>query len=108
MTEPIKFNIVDWREYDEVVIEENEEEEENQNLDDKEYAIELYGRTGKNDPNFPDKTVYLKIKKYYPHFYLRLPDNFTQQKLNSLTDYIVDYLYPKKYKNSMLQFELVK
>jgi DNA polymerase elongation subunit (family B) len=102
----IKFNIIDWRQYD-IENDDSEENENNGKGDNKEYIIELYGRTDLNDPDFPDKTIYLKIKNYHPHFYLRLPDNFNQYKLDNLVEHIKDQLYPKKYEESLIDYELV-
>ena len=98
----IKFNIIDWQQSDIEI----EDDSENKG-DNKEYIIELYGRTNLNDEHFPDKTVYLKVKNYYPHFYLRLPDNFNEYKLKVLVDYVREELYAKKYqvKNTSARFK---
>ena len=67
----IKFNVVDWREYDIETFNEDEEDSDKVILDNKQYIIELYGRTAKDDPEYPDQSVYLKVLDYYPHFYLK-------------------------------------
>jgi DNA polymerase elongation subunit (family B) len=101
----IRFNVIDWREYD---IEITNESDEETILNNKEYIIELYGRTAKDDPEYPDKTVYLKVLQYYPHFYLRLPDRFTEYNLRSLTEHVLENLCPKKYQDSLISYDLVE
>jgi hypothetical protein len=101
----IRFNVIDWRDYD---IEITNESDEETILNNKEYIIELYGRTAKDDPEYPDKTVYLKVLHYYPHFYLRLPDRFTEYNLRSLTEHVLENLCPKKYQDSLISYDLVE
>jgi DNA polymerase elongation subunit (family B) len=102
----LKFNVIDWRDYD--IEMSSDDSEEKEQLDDKVYIIELYGRTAIDDPEYPDQSVYLKVLNYYPHFYLRLPDRFTEMNLRTLTEHILEYLYPKKYQDSLLNYELVE
>ena len=69
--ETINFNILDWS----TCHEENEEEK-------KEFVIRVFGRTDTN------KTIFVKIKKFTPYFYVEIPDFFTKQHI----EYFIKYL----------------
>lgn len=65
----IKFNILDWHSYDN---------------DEKEYVIDVFGRTKNN------KTIYVSVTDYTPYFYVKVPSDwsniFLKLFVESLTD----------------------
>jgi DNA polymerase elongation subunit (family B) len=71
LNDDLIFQILDWRYY-------HEENDEGQKL----YTIRLFGRTNEN------KTVYAKINKYTPFFYVKLPDGWKQSMVDILINEI--------------------
>lgn len=69
--ETIKFNILDWSSY-------HEENEKGK----KEFSVRIFGRTD------TDKTIFVKVKKFTPYFYVEIPDFFTKQHI----EYFINYL----------------
>jgi DNA polymerase elongation subunit (family B) len=74
----IKFNIIDWREYNEEKLEENISSEQDTAEDSEtesqkkkqyvgKYVIEIFGRTEK------DKSVYVKVEDFTPYFFVEIP-----------------------------------
>jgi DNA polymerase elongation subunit (family B) len=108
------FNVLDWHEFDEVDINKESDKDSdhdksdqykkyNKYNDNKRYVIKAFGRT------LDDKSVYLRIEKFPPHFYILLPETWTTN-LEAKCEYLVGVL---KNKNSILEhtlekFEIVK
>jgi DNA polymerase elongation subunit (family B) len=72
----IKFNIIDWREYNEEKIEDEASSEADMTEDSDspkkkqyvgKYVIELFGRTEE------DKSVYVKVEDFTPYFFVEIP-----------------------------------
>lgn len=100
------FNVIDWHESDEV-IEDNEDSESSDDSDVKEtkyqylnkkYVIKAFGRT----ENF--ESVYLRIEKFPPHFYILLPGSWTIN-IKSQCNRLINVL---KRKNMSLEYTLKK
>ena len=90
----IVFQALDWKDFNESI----DDDDDNNELNDR-YIIKLFGRT------FDDKSVYVKILDYTPHFYIELPLQWTNRK----TEILVDDLKNKNgfYRNSLISYDEV-
>ena len=76
----IKFQILDWQQYNEEVIDESkdiqvyDDEEDNATINKLKYKISLFGRTNEN------KTIHVKIEDYTPFFYIEIPLAWSKTK----------------------------
>ena len=91
----IKLNIIDWNDYDEI-------EDESETSIDEKYYIEIFGKTKK------DKSVYLKVTGFTPHFYIEVDDFWKKKHLRLFIDSIRNMVWPKKYKDCLIDFKLKK
>jgi DNA polymerase elongation subunit (family B) len=77
MTDFIKFQVLDWidnsKSYDEV----SEDDDP-----DEPYLIQLFGRTDKNE------TICCNLTDFYPYFYIKLQNEWTQTQIEALVDKI--------------------
>ena len=64
----IIFNIIDWNGYHEGDYASNNDSSESDEYVDKNYVIEIFGRT------LEGKSVYAKLNNYTPYFYIELSD----------------------------------
>lgn len=72
----ISFQIIDYQDTNI-----KEEEDSPTAGENEKYVVRLFGRTSANDPEFPDKSVCLTLTGFEPYFYLRVPRNFVERKL---------------------------
>ena len=85
MNEDTIFQILDWNYYHEEVEPETEEKDEKRKIaSQKEYIIRLFGRTNTN------KTIYVKVNKFTPYFYIEIDENWRSDKVNKLINYVKD------------------
>ncbi len=110
------FNVLDWHEFDEVDDDEDDIDVEIDDEDEisvnpvsktkkkqqnvKKYVIKAFGR------NEDGESVYLKIKKFPPHFYVLVPDLF-EKNPESLFNKIKSHL-PDSMKNDIKEHDIVK
>jgi DNA polymerase elongation subunit (family B) len=99
------FNVIDWYEVDEVDIDDDSSESEKSikyNNNDKKYVIKVFGRTENN------KSVYLKIENFPPHFYILLPESWTNN-LDMRCDTLINELKKRNYNldKTLLKYEIV-
>ena len=84
----IKFQIIDWytdnyqEELDETSS--NDSDESKKNMDQSKYRIIIFGK------DINDKTYSLVVNDFTPYFYIRVPDDFTKDKLKLLEHWIKD------------------
>ena len=97
----IKFNVLDWKNYDTIDQDHDSEDEDMDELDDDTYHfnIEAYGRTA------DDKSVYCKILNFTPHFYVQIPSSWGDKQLNLFTEDLREKIYPKRYKNCLISYK---
>lgn len=90
----IIFNVLDWRELNEEI---------NVNDDIKEiYVIKLFGRTLDN------KSIYVRVEDYIPHFYVEIPDNWNTSNVVKLIDYIKRRSNLRQYENCLVGYDIIK
>jgi DNA polymerase elongation subunit (family B) len=67
------FNVIDWHDVDEIPESDvtDSDSEKKYSDTDKKYVIKAFGRT------LDGKSVYLKIDSFPPHFYILLPDSWS-------------------------------
>ena len=110
MTQPIEFQIYDWQEDHELDKDDDDEDDEEQSSDDiGNYIIHTFGRT------LEGKSVYMRIINYTPHFYIKLPLNWSKSQANSNVKQMYTYLTSdfnkkvwKKYKSSLINIDVVE
>jgi len=85
--EPIEFQIYDWQEDHEYDDEEDDEDSSDKLSNDTgSYIIHTFGRT------LDGKSVYMRIINYTPHFYIKLPLNWSLSEANNNVKKIYSYL----------------
>lgn len=89
--EKLEFMIREWHSEDTINYEseESDSEEENEN-DNGLYNIYVFGCTDKGE------SVCLKIKEFTPYFYVKIPDDWSQNQANSLARQVKNSLWKKK------------
>lgn len=93
-TQPLIFNVLDWRELNEEVSYDDDIKEV--------YVIKLFGRTVDN------KSVYVRVEDYIPHFYVEIPDNWNTSNIVKLVDYIKKRNNLQQYQNCLIGYDSVK
>jgi len=99
------FNVIDWHEFDEQPIDNSSDDSDNKpafTFIDREYIIRCFGRT----EDF--KSVYLRIEKFPPHFYVLLPESWTintQNKINHLVQLIKNKI--NNFERTLTKYEVV-
>jgi DNA polymerase elongation subunit (family B) len=82
------FQIVDWNYF-------HEEDE-----DGKQYKIRLFGRTKE------DKTIYVKVNKFNPFFYVEIDRSMRKEKISQLMDEVKKKVYPKENVDGFMKYEI--
>ena len=72
LLEPIEFQIYDWQEDHEFDEEDDDDDSDKNSNDIGSYIIHTFGRT------LEGKSVYMRVINYTPHFYIKLPLNWTK------------------------------
>ena len=110
LNEPIEFQIYDWMEDHEKEEEEDEEDSESNNSGDiGTYIIHTFGRT------MEGKSVYMKIVNYTPHFYIKLPLNWSKDEakhnVSKMLTYFTSDMNKKvwgKFRTSLINMDVVE
>ena len=76
--EDFRFQVVDWKCYNETI--EDDDEEESQYEDNSKYVIQMFGVTESNE------SVSVKVTGFKPRFYVNIPNNWSDIKINVLIE----------------------
>ncbi len=106
--DPIEFQIYDWNEDHE--IDDNTDESDSETSNDLgTYIINTFGRTEKGE------SVYMCITNYTPHFYIKLPLNWTRIEANNKVIKMLSYFTSdfnkriyKKYRSGLVNIDIVE
>jgi len=106
------FNVLDWHDFDEIIkddeTESSSDSETNNKYPDieKKYIIKTFGRTQNGE------SVYLKIEKFPPHFYILLPDSWSldQKNLEAKCEHLVKIIRNKNqsFETTLEKYEIVR
>ncbi len=110
MSQEIEFQIIDWKEDHELDNDDDEEDSSEGPSDDiGTYIIHTFGRT------LEGKSVYMKIINYTPHFYIKLPLNWSLSEAKTNTQKMYNYLISdmnkkvwKKFRSSLVGMDVVE
>jgi hypothetical protein len=72
LLEAIEFQLYDWQEDHEFDDNYDEDDSDTRSVDIGSYIIHTFGRT------LEGKSVYMRVINYTPHFYIKLPLNWTK------------------------------
>ncbi len=109
--EPIEFQIYDWQEDHEKdeELDSDSEDSDKKSDDIGTYIIHIFGRT------LEGKSVYTKLVNYTPHFYIRLPLNWSKEEAKSnikkMYNYFVSDANKKvwnKFRTSLIGMDMVE
>ena len=133
MTEPIVFQVSEWREFNELNDCDNDIESSEVNLEDfkidnkdkfggnklktllnpkyyagykennqnRNYVIRVFGRT------LDEKSVHVKVTGYIPHFYVELPDKWTEANTEKLIVVLNEHSDLKHVKHNLVTYDTV-
>ena len=90
MDTSLKFQVLDWREYHDI-------DDDNNEI----YKIRLFGRTK------DDRTVYVEVKNFNPFFYVEIPKEWKQHKINIFINSIKETV-SERYRESLKEWDIVK
>ncbi len=108
--EPIEFQIYDWQE-DHEYDDDNDEENSSEQLsnDIGSYIIHTFGRT------LEGKSVYMRVINFTPHFYIKLPLNWTLNEATINVKKMYSYLSSdlnkkvwKKFRDCLIDIDVVE
>ena len=104
MNRTIQFQITDLYSSNiknEIDDNESEEEEGKYNIDSSEYKIFIFGK------DKDDNTYSVLVENFTPYFYLKVPDDFTKEKIKIMYNWLKQNMW-SKYKKSLLRITLHK
>ena len=133
MTEPLIFQVSEWREFNELNDCDNDIESSNVNLEDfkidnkdkfgsnklktllnpkyyagykennenRNYVIRIFGRT------FDEQSVHVKVTGYIPHFYIELPEKWTESNTEKLIIVLNEHSNLKHVKQNLVTYDYV-
>ena len=133
MTEQVVFQVSEWREFNELNDCDNDIESANTNLQDfkiddkdkfgsnklktllnpkyyagykennenRQYIIRIFGRT------LDDKSVHVKVTGYIPHFYIELPDKWTDANTEKLIIVLNEHSDLRHVKNNLVTYDTI-
>jgi len=90
LEQDIEFQILDWRQC--------QEDDDN---DCKKFVVKLFGRTRNND------TIYVKVNKFEPYFYVEIDKNLRQRQIDQLIDGVKNKIFPKEFASGLSKVERV-
>lgn len=85
----IEFQILDWRSCHEEDMDGN-----------KRFIIRLFGRTRDN------KTIFVKINKYTPYFYVQINKSWRQLQIDALMKTVQNMVYPKQNVDGLVKSQI--
>ena len=106
--EPVIFQIIDWTQFHEVVMEDVDESDElgkelgNEPQEYSIYKIGLFGRTIDN------KSIYVTLNNFTPYFYIKIPNDWKQTKVFTLINYIKSKITNKTVLKGFKNFDIVE
>src|ERR1700744_2617174 len=86
----LKFQILDWNYY-------HDENDDGR----KQFTIRLFGRTKEN------KTIYVKVNKYTPYFYVEIPKTWRNTMINNLLETVKNKVFPKENNQGLIQHKVI-
>src|SRR5690349_13404772 len=86
----MRFQILDLTSYDE---DDGEEEK---------FHIRLFGRTS------DDQTIYVRVDDFQPFFYVKLNDNWNENTVETIVNFLKNSVYPKKYNKGITEYKVLK
>ena len=103
ISEDLIFNTIDWHDFDEIPNSEDSDSDKQYSDIDKKYVIKTFGRTADG------KSVYLKIDSFPPHFYILLPESWSEN-INAKCDHLIRVLRSKNYnlERTLEKYEIVR
>lgn len=95
-TTDLEFQVLDWDYYHE-----DDDGDEGESL--KKYVIRLYGMSRDN------KSVFVKVKEYAPHFYVEIPKDWPKPKVMMLIEIVKEEIrkYKPEHISSLKSWDLV-
>ena len=117
MVKDITFNVLYWSECNEIENAENndnsdnideydiEPDEEDTEQNEDKYTIRLFGRTS------DDKTVFVKVTDFPPHFYVEIPDRWKTSDVNMFVEYLKSRVTEKNkidYSKNLCSYDIVE
>jgi DNA polymerase elongation subunit (family B) len=107
--EPLEFQLYDYMEDHEFDEDEDDEDSSETNSEIGSYIIHTFGRT------LEGKSVYMRVLNYNPHFYIKLPLNWTKDeakdKVKKMLSFFTSNANKKvwtKYRSSLINMEVVE
>jgi DNA polymerase elongation subunit (family B) len=107
--EPLEFQLYDYMEDHEIDEEDDDEDSSETNSEIGSYIIHTFGRT------LEGKSVYMRVLNYNPHFYIKLPLNWTKDeakdKVKKMLSFFTSNANKKvwtKYRSSLINMEVVE
>jgi DNA polymerase elongation subunit (family B) len=97
------FNVIDWHDFDELPDLDNSDSDKKYSDIDKKYVIKAFGRM------LNGKSVYLKIESFPPHFYILLPESWSDN-IEIKCDHLIGILKNKNYnlRYTLEKYEVVR
>ena len=100
------FRLLDFHVYDQSEKKEDsdsgsDEERKYSNVDNNMFVIQMFGIDEKG------KTCCLYVNDYQPFFFVKIHDDWSQYKINSVVRYLKENV-PNRYENSLVSFKVVE
>ncbi len=107
--EQLEFQLYDYMEDHELDDEEDDLDSSENNSDIGSYIIHTFGRT------LEGKSVYMRVLNYNPHFYIKLPLNWSKDEAKDKVKKMLEFLTSNankkvwtKYRSSLINMEVVE
>ncbi len=98
----VEFRLYDFNEYNKVIEEDNDSDQENKSYTDKkEYYIQMFGIDSEG------KTASIIVQNYEPFFYVKVPDEWNRSQAKKFERHLLEKM-GKFYKNSIVQCKVEK
>jgi DNA polymerase elongation subunit (family B) len=105
-TKPIKFQILEWNEFDieDIICEDYDEDKNDEDKETKilnKYGLRLFGRTEEN------KSICCIVTDYTPFFFIKLEKGL-ENNYNMIIEKIKERVYPKECVNGLKNYRIIK
>lgn len=97
----ILLNVISWFESDEILDDEDDDKNKYSNTYNGIYVLRLFGRT------YDDKSICVRIEDYTPHFYVKIPNRWTDYQIDKFVFIIKKIDTCKKYAESLVDYDIV-